>query len=170
MSHTPFRAFTLLLLAAALWAAVLPAGAQNEKKQYAARNGAFTFKAPAAFRDIVNAPKNALVALEVPGHGVSFMAQREKAEEVETDLALAQAKKNFSQGGATILGSARAKLASAPAFSVLVGGVKPGRESLFVYNLRSDYWYVFVLNYPEGQRKDAAELWQDIAPSITFKT
>jgi hypothetical protein len=53
---------------------------------------------------------------------------------------------------------------------MLVGGVREGKESLFVYNLRSDYWYVFVLNYPEGQRKDAADLWKMIAPTIKFKS
>lgn len=142
---------------------------QNEPKQYRASNGAFTFSAPAAFEAIADAPASALVALEVPGFGVSFMSQREKAEDVEADAAQTQAKKKLTESGARILGSAKASLAGKPAFSLLVGGVKAGRESLFVYNLRSDYWYVFVLNYPEGQRKDAADLWQMIAPTIKFQ-
>jgi hypothetical protein len=147
-----------------------PAAAQNEPKTFSAKNGAFTFSAPAAFQDISNAPPNALVALEVPGFGVSFLSQREKAEEVETEAAQSQARKRLTESGATVLGTARADLAGRPAFSMLVGGVREGKESLFVYNLRSDYWYVFVLNYPEGQRKDAADLWKMIAPTIKFKS
>ena len=146
------------------------AWAQNESKQYAAKNGSFTFSAPSAFKDIPDSPKNTLVAVEVPGFGVSFLAQREKAEDLALDLALTQAKKKLSESGATIIGSAKADLAAKPAFSLLVGGVRADRESLFVYNLRSDYWYVFVLNYPLGQRKDAADLWKAIAPTIKFKS
>lgn len=163
-SSTPVRFLLALLLVAA------PALAQNEARQYTARNGAFTFSAPSAFQDIQDAPKDSLVALEVPGFGVSFMAQREKAEDVEVDKALGQAKKKLLESGATVIGTAKADLASRPAFSMLVGGVKKDRESLFVYNLRSDFWYVFVLNYPTGQRKDAADLWKMIAPTIKFKS
>jgi hypothetical protein len=156
-------ALVLLTLAAAQ--------AQNEAKQYSAKNGIFTFQAPAAFEPIEPPPPNTLVALEVPAFGLSFLAQREKPEELESpDLALAHVKEKLAESGASVLGSARANLASKPAFSVLVGGVKSGKESLFVYNLRSDYWYVFVLNYPAGQRKDAADLWQMIAPTIKFKS
>lgn len=160
------RFMTLCL--ALLLVAAGPVQSQNEAKKYSAKNGAFTFSAPSAFQDIANAPPNALVALEVPGFGVSFLSQREKAEQVEADAAQTQAKKKLMESGATILGSARADLAGRPAFSMLVGGVKSGKESLFVYNLRPDYWYVFVLNYPEGQRKDAADLWKMIAPTIKF--
>lgn len=152
-----------------LWLALgLSSAAQNELRPYSARNGAFSFQAPSAFRDSAHAAKNELVDLEVPGFGVSLIAQREKAEEVEVDQALDRARQSLSDSGATILGSAKAQLASRPAFSLLVGGVKPGVESLFVYNLRSDYWYVFVLNYPQGQRQDAADLWKVIAPTIRF--
>lgn len=164
LTRPPFALLLLLLLGGAL-----PAVAQNETKQFSAKNGAFTFKAPAAFKEIPDAPKDSLVALEVPGFGVSFLAQREKAEDVEVDKALGQAKKKVLEGGANVIGTARADLASKPAFSMLVGGVKKDRESLFVYNLRSDFWYVFVLNYPAGQRKDAADLWKLIAPTIKFK-
>jgi hypothetical protein len=169
MSH-PQRALWLSLQLALLLTCLSPARAQNESKQYSAKGGAFTFSAPSAFQDIGDAPPSALVALEVPGFGVSFLSERQAAEEVEADAAQTQAKKKLTESGAKILGSAKANLAGKPAFSLLVGGVKKGKESLFVYNLRSDYWYVFVLNYPEGQRKDAADLWQMIAPSIKFKS
>jgi hypothetical protein len=91
-----------------------PAAAQNEPKTFSAKNGAFTFSAPAAFQDISNAPPNALVALEVPGFGVSFLSQREKAEEVETEAAQSQARKRLTESGATVLGTARADLAGPP--------------------------------------------------------
>ena len=166
MTHLTRSPLALLLLM--LIGGALPAAAQNETRQFSAKNGAFTFKAPAAFKDIPDAPKDSLVALEVPGFGVSFLAQREKAEDVEIDKALGQAKKKVTEGGATVIGTAKADLASKPAFSMLIGGVRKDRESLFVYNLRSDFWYVFVLNYPTGQRKDAADLWKMIAPTIRF--
>lgn len=163
------RKLPLLLTLCLLSLAFAPSAlAQNESKQYKAKNGAFSFKAPAAFQEISDAPASAIVALEVPGFGVSFLVERHEAEELETDKAITQAKTELGKSGATILGSARANLASKPAFSLLVGGVKQGKESLFVYNLRSDYWYVFVLNYPSGQRKDAADLWKMIAPTIKF--
>ena len=146
-----------------------PAQAQNEAKPFSAKNGSFSFKAPAAFEQIGDAPPSALVALEVPGFGVSFMCTREPAEDVEVEAAQGQAKKKLAESGADIRGGAKAALAGKPAFSLLVGGIKQGKESLFVYNLRSDFWYVFVLNYPEGQRKDAADLWKMIAPTIKFK-
>ncbi len=163
------RQASLLLTLCLLWGASAPVAlAQNEAKQFKAKNGAFSFKAPAAFQEISDAPGSAIVALEVPGFGVSFLAERHPAEELETEKAMTQAKTELGKNGATILGSATANLASKPAFSLLVGGVKQGKESLFVYNLRSDFWYVFVLNYPSGQRKDASDLWKMIAPTIKF--
>lgn len=167
--HFPPKLHMLLSLLL-LTVGLTPAVAQNEPKQYAAKDGAFTFSAPSAFQDIPNAPGGAIVALEVPGFGVSILAERQEAEELETAQAADRAKTELSKNGAKVIGSATANLAGKPAFSLLVGGVKAGRESLFVYNLRSDYWYVFVLNYPEGQRKDASDLWKMIAPTIKFRS
>lgn len=162
---SPFLRRLPLLLA--LLAVTSLASAQN--KEYSASNGAFSFKAPAAFQKISGAPPNALVALEVPGYGVSFLSERQEAVELETETFATEMKKKLSDSGAQILGSAQANLGGRPAVSFLVGGVKAGKESLFVFNTRSDHTYVFVLNYPVGSRQDAAELWQDIAPTIKFK-
>lgn len=162
--QTSIRWFQIFLALMALSTIAL---AQN--KEFSASNGAFSFKAPAAFQKIGDAPPNALVALEVPGYGVSFLSERQEAVELETSTFATEMKKKLSDSGAQILGSAQADLGGRPAVSFLVGGVKKGKESLFVFNTRADHTYVFVLNYPVGSRKDAAELWQDIAPTITFK-
>lgn len=159
------RTFTWSLLCLCLL--LNPAVAQN--KDFSAKNGVFSLKAPAAFQTISDAPPNALIALEVPGYGVSFLSERQEAVELETEVFATEMKKKLSDSGAKILGSAQATLAGRPAVSFLVGGVKSGKESLFVFNTRADHTYVFVLNYPTGSRKDAAELWQDIGPSIKFK-
>lgn len=164
--QSPFFLRWLPLLLALL-AVTSSASAQN--KDFSASNGAFSFKAPAAFQKISDAPPNALVALEVPGYGVSFLSERQEAVELETETFATEMKKKLSDSGAQILGSAQANLGGRPAVSFLVGGVKAGKESLFVFNTRADHTYVFVLNYPVGSRKDAAELWQDIAPTIKFK-
>lgn len=146
-----------------------PAPAQNELKTYTAKNGALSFSAPAAFQSIADVSPSAIVAIEVASFGVSFLATREKAEELEQEMFMPELKKRLLEGGAKVLGSAAAKIDGMPAYSFIVGGVKPGRESLFVYNIRKDFWYVFILNYPQGQRKDASDLWKLIGPSIKFK-
>ena len=164
-SPIPFRRILWICLAFGLLLG--PVSAEN--KEFSASNGAFSFKAPAAFQKISGAPPNALVALEVPGYGVSFLSERQEAIELETETFATEMKKKLSDSGAQILGSAQATLAGRPAVSFLVGGVKTGKESLFVFNTRADHTYIFVLNYPVGSRQDAAELWQDIGPSIKFK-
>ena len=156
-----FYLFLLLLLATST--------AQAQNKDFSASNGAFSFKAPAAFQKVSDAPPSALIALEVPGYGVSFLSERQEVVELETDVFAKEMRKKLSDSGAQVLGSAQANLEGRPAVSFLVGGVKAGKESLFVFNTRADHTYVFVLNYPVGSRQDAAELWQDIAPTIRFK-
>lgn len=166
MTRSTTRRIILCLLALAL---VVAAKGQNELKKYSAKNSAFTLSAPSAFQTITDASAETMIALEVPNFGVSLLATREKAEELEAEKFVPELKKRLIKGGATVLGSAAAKLDGQPAYSFLVGGVKANRESLFVYNMRHDFWYVFVLNYPQGQRKDAADLWKLIAPTIRFK-
>lgn len=156
----------LLVMLAATWLISGSAWAQNAV--YKATDSSFSLKAPSAFQAISPTPANALLALEVPGSGVSILAEGNEAIELETSKFTSEMKKKLSDGGATILGSAEANLQGKPAISFLVGGVKAGKESLFVFNLRADHTYLFVLNYPEGSRQDAAELWRDIAPTISF--
>ncbi len=159
--------FQVFLALVAVWLCTGSTWAQNAV--YKASDNSFSLKAPSAFQAITPAPANSLMAVEVPGHGVSILAECNDAIELETSKFTSEMKKKLSDGGATILGSAEANLQGKPAISFLVGGVKAGKESLFVFNLRADHTYLFVLNYPEGSRQDAAELWRDIAPTISFK-
>lgn len=152
---------TLMLLAQS-------AVAQNEKRQYIANNNSFRLSAPSAFMEIKPTPKPAIFAIEVASFGVSLLVSTSDPVEIETKEFAKGMKERLSKGGAQILGSETGKLQGKPTVRLLVGGVKPGKESLFVYNLREDAVYGFILNYPVGSRQDAQELWNDIAPSIVF--
>jgi hypothetical protein len=149
-----------------------PAPAQNALKEYAAKTGDFTFKAPSAFKDIVPAPANAIVAVEVTNPEVSFLASKDsRSKEEDTDITTFAdyMAESFTKSGAKVRAKAKGTLCGMPAVSFLIGGRKAGRESLMVFNLRKGYTYSFVLNYPEKQRKDGQELWEQIAPTIKFK-
>lgn len=141
---------------------------QNEKQKYTAKNNSFSIMAPSAFQVIQPIPKEAILAIEVSSFGVSLLVNTSEPVEIETKKFASKMKENLTKGGAQILGTVVGQLHGKPAVSFLVGGVKPGKESLFAFNLREDAVYGFILNYPVGSRQDAAELWDDISPTLVF--
>ena len=154
-----FFVFATLFLVSEAWA---------EGNMVQATDQSFSVKLPATFRQDPNPPSQAILATVIPNSGVSLYCSKQAAEEVGADVFAEQAKRNLYDNGAQIYGKAKATLDNKPAASFLVGGIKEGKESLFVYNTREDALYVFVLNYPKGQRKMAAGLWNEIAPTFHF--
>lgn len=144
------------------------ASAQTEKQRYHANNKSFSLAAPSAFQEIYPMPKDAIFGIEVARLGVSILVSTSEPVEIETKKFAKGMKKKLTEGGARILGTVTSDLHGKPAVSFIVGGVKPGKESFFVFNLRPDAVYGFILNYPDGQRQDAKELWDDVYPSIVF--
>ena len=136
---------------------------------YQASDQSFSVTLPSAFASAGSPPDNTVLAVEVPNSGVSLFCTKGEAVELDPSVFADQMKRNLYDGGAQIYGNAQATLGQAPASSFLVGGVAPGKESLFVFNQRSDSVYTFVLNYPVGQRETAAKLWDAIAPSFKFR-
>ena len=50
----------------------------------------------------------------------------------------------------------------------MLWGESSPSHPLFVFNQRPDAVFVFVLNYPSGQRTQAAGIWNQIAPTFKF--
>ena len=158
------KAFALLLL---LWLSA-GASASAETVSYSAIDKSFTFRAPSGFQ-ATNKAQGAILDLEIPGTGVSLVAINGKAVEVELETFASQMKMNINDAGGSVLGSVDATLDGQPAVSFLVAGIKPGKESFFVYNLRKDAVYTFVFNYPKGSRSEAVKVWKELAPTLKFR-
>ncbi len=154
----------------ALFISILLQGATALAQEvvFQASDQSFSVSLPANFGPASSPPSNTLLALEAPSK-FSLFCQKGEAVELDDGLFAEKMKQNLYDGGAQIFGKARAPLAEQPAASFLVGGVVPGIESLFVFNKRPDAVYTFVLNYPSGQRTQAASLWKQIAPSFQFR-
>lgn len=135
---------------------------------YQATDHSFSVNLPAEFGPAADPPGHAVLAVEIPNRGISLFCTKEKAEELDAEILAEQAKRNLYDNGAQIHGKSKSTLAGKPAASFLVGGVKQGKESLFVYNTRPDALYVFVLNYPQNDRQTAAQIWNRLAPSFKF--
>lgn len=135
---------------------------------YQAKDNSFSVNLPSDFGPAVDPPTHAILAVEIPNRGISLFCSKEQAEEIDAEILAEQAKRNLYDNGAQIHGKSKSTLAGKPAASFLVGGIKPGKESLFVYNTRPDALYVFVLNYPQGDRQTAAQIWNRLAPSFKF--
>lgn len=131
-----------------------------------ANDGSFWVQLPDSFGPVANPA--GILDVEMPGGSVSLICKKGEAVELEPELFAEKQKRMLFDNGAQIFGTASSTLAGKPACSFLVGGVKEGKESLFVFNQREDAVYVFVLNYPTGQRQDAARLWNQIAPTFKF--
>lgn len=135
---------------------------------FQATDFSFTVQLPADFGPAEDPPAGAILAVEIPGRGISLFCSKEKAEQIDQDILAEQLKRRLYDNGAQIYGKAKATLGGKPAASFLVGGIKPGKESLFVYNSRPDSLYVFVLNYPKADRQLAAKMWNQMAPTFKF--
>lgn len=163
MKYTLTQAFRLLVLSLLLSGLAL-----SESSVYQAVDHSFSVKLPAGFGPASDPPSHAILAVEIPGRGISLFCTKEKAEEIEAEVLAEQAKRNLYDNGAQIHGKSKSTLGNKPAASFLVGGIKAGKESLFVYNTRPDALYVFVLNYPKADRETAAKLWNQLAPTFKF--
>ncbi len=156
-----------------LWAlapifALLTLWSWAEPQRVTATDKSLSLVVPADFKPVASPPDDTLIAYEVPNGEVSlFVTTGEKVDFGADDFA-EHMQIRLEAGGAEIIGTAQATLGGKPAVSFLVGKVKPGKESLFVFNLRDDEVCLFILNYPAGSRSGAATLWQAIAPTITF--
>lgn len=131
-------------------------------------DGSFWVTLPEGFGPAGNPPASAVLAVERPGSGVSLFCEKGEAVNLDPKLYADKQKQMLFDNGAQIHGSRSSTLAEQPACSFLVGGVAQGKESLFVFNQRDDALYAFVLNYPQGQRQEAAKLWNQIAPTFKF--
>ncbi|MFA5506100.1 MAG: hypothetical protein WC314_06350 [Vulcanimicrobiota bacterium] len=131
-------------------------------------DGSFWVDLPAGFGPASDPPANTILAVEVPGSGISLFAQKGDPVEMDPTEYADRQKRMLFDNGAQIHGTTTSTLAERPACSFLVAGVAQGKESLFVFNQRQNAVYVFVLNYPVGQRQKAAGLWDQIAPTLKF--
>lgn len=120
------------------------------------------------FQGVAPPSKDTLIALESKGGEVSLFVTTGEKVDFDSDDFAEHMQIRFEAGGAEVLGKAKAMLANRPAVSFLIGSVKPGKESLMVFNLRDENVYLFILNYPVGSRSGASALWQALAPTITF--
>lgn len=161
------KSLQVTLISIAFLAVMSLASAQGSNFQ--ATDFSFTVQLPSEFGPADDPPSHAILAVEIPGREISLFCSKEKADQVDGEILAEQLKRRLYDNGAQIYGSAKAPLANKPAASFLVGGIKEGKESLFVYNSRPDAMYVFVLNYPKGDRQVAAKLWNQMAPTFKFK-
>jgi hypothetical protein len=148
-----------------LCALVIGAAAQTT---FPSSDGSFWVNLPNNFGPAGNPPASAILAVEIPNTGVSLFCEKGEAVELAPELYADKQKQMLFDNGAQIFGSRNSSLAEKPACSFLVGGIAEGKESLFVFNQRDDGVYAFVLNYPTGQRQQAASLWNQIAPTFKF--
>lgn len=155
----PFATLIFLLVCS-------PLSAQPSTVQ--ASDGSFWVGLPQSFGPASDPPNNTILAVEIPGTGFNLFCSKGEAVDLEAPVFAERMKRNLFDNGAQIFGKATANLAGKPASSFLVGGVAPGKESLFVFNQRPDAVYTFVLNYPTGQRQKASSLWNEIAPTFRF--
>lgn len=160
----PFRT-TLAVLLASL---ICLSSVQAEEVVHRASDQSFSVRLPARFEPSASPPSGTVLSVEVPGTRVFLDCSKSEAVELDGSVFADKMKRNLFDAGAQIYGKAKAPLAGKPAASFLVGGIRPGKESLFVFNQRPDAVYTFVLNYPVGQRKQASKLWNSIAPSFKF--
>ena len=158
-----YRILTLLALFGAL---TLSAPAQTNTVP--ATDGSFWVNLPQNFGPAGSPPSGTILAVEIPNSGISLFAQKGEAVELDPELYADKQKQMLYDNGAQIFGSANSTLAGHPACSFLVGGQVQGKESLFVFNQRPEAAFVFVLNYPTGQRSKAAGIWNQIAPTFKF--
>ena len=159
-----FQRFAILL--SILCALAVSAPAQSNTVP--STDGSFWVKLPESFGPAGKPPSGTILAVEIPDSGISLFAQKGEAAELDPKLYADKQKQLLYDNGAQVFGSASSTLAGAPACSFLVGGQVQGKESLFVFNQRPDAVFVFVLNYPSGQRTRAAEIWNQIAPTFKF--
>lgn len=164
MTNRFTKTVALMISICLLWAA----SALAESITYTATDQSFAFKAPAGFKTVQEV-RGAILDLEIPGAGVSLVTVRQEAVEVDLKTFASQMKMNINDSGGSVLGTVDASLDGQPAVSFLVAGIKPGKESFFVYNLRKDAVYTFVFNYPKGSRSEAVKLWKELSPTLKFR-
>lgn len=160
----PIRKSLAVLLVSFLCVSAL----QAEEVVHRASDQSFSVRLPARFEPSPSPPSNTVLSVEVPGTKVFLDCSKSEAVVLEGQVFADKMKRNLFDAGAQIHGKARASLAGKPAASFLVGGIRPGKESLFVFNQRPDAVYTFVLNYPVGQRSQASKLWNQVAPTFKF--
>ena len=156
----------LVILLSIVCALTLSASAQSNTVP--STDGSFWVNLPQSFGPAGSPPTGTILAVEIPNSGVSLFAQKGEAVELDPKMYADRQKQMLYDNGAQVFGSASSKLAGHPACSFLVGGQVQGKESLFVFNQRPDAVFVFVLNYPSGQRTQAAGIWHQIAPTFKF--
>jgi hypothetical protein len=162
MTHFRFATVLCLLLLG------LQPGIAQENSFHSSDNS-FSISLPADFGPASSPPGDTIFAVESPSRQITLFCSKAEAVEIGIDAFAEKMKRNLYDGGAQIHGKAKAPLASQPAASYLVGGVVPNKESLFIFNLRPDGVYTFVLNYPTGQRKQAGQVWNALAPAFKFR-
>lgn len=142
---------------------------QAQQTVFQASDHSFSVKLPGGFGPASSPPNNTILAAQMGNSGITLFSTKDEAISVGIDAFAEKMKQNLYDSGAQIHGKAKAPLAGMPAASFLVGGVVSGKESLFVFNQRDDAVYTFVLNYPVGERKKAATMWNAIAPTFQFQ-
>lgn len=141
--------------------------ALSEEVYFQAADQSFSVRLPSNFTPSSSPPAGTVLAVESPG-GWSLFCSKQEPVELDSAQFAERMKRNLFDAGAQIFGKARKPLSGQPAASFLVGGVVPGKESLFVYNQRPDAVYTFVLNYPVGQRANASGIWNQASPTFKF--
>ena len=162
--HSTVSLWTILLCS------ILATTCLGQERLHTASDKSFTVKLPSSFGPASSPPKGTKLAVEIPNTGIYLFCSKGEAVELSLEIFAEKMKRNLYDGGAQLFGRAKSSLAGKPAASFLVGGVVPGKESLFVYNQRPDAVYTFVLSYPVGQRRKASRIWNDIAPTFKFKS
>lgn len=156
------------ILLSGLLCHLLVQAAWCQETYFQASDQSFSIKLPASFAPSTSPPSGTILAVEASG-GVSLFCSKQEPVELDAQQFADRMKRNLFDAGAQIFGKARRPLGEHPAASFLVGGVVEGKESLFVYNQRPDGVYTFVLNYPVGQRKQAAGVWNQASSNLKFK-
>lgn len=152
-----------------LFCSILVTTCLGQERLHTASDQSFTVRLPSSFGPAASPPKGTKLAVEIPNTGIYLFCSKGEAVDLSLEIFAEKMKRNLYDGGAQLFGRAKAPLAGKPAASFLVGGVVPGKESLFIFNQRPDAVYTFVLSYPRGQRRKASKLWNSIAPTFKFK-
>lgn len=159
----PIRLISLLFI---FFLATGPAPAEQSHQ---AQDGSFTLSLPDGFTTMAAPPAGTVLALETPGSSFNLFFLPGEAVELEPALFAERMKRNLFDNGAQIYEKSQVEVGGVPAAKFFVGGLKPGRESIFIFIQHPKTAYTVVMNYPAGQRDQAKGMWATAAQSLKFK-